>query len=146
MIRCFCFSNNQDSICNYNAKNIEKVCKLVFEKELHSSAEINIILTNDKYLKSLKKIFFNLNEYTDVIAFNLEDKADCIDGEIYISTDRVIENARTYNKSIQDEFKRIIIHGLLHLLGYDDKTEIEKEKMSNLEDYYITETKKISII
>ena len=85
----------------------------------------------------LENQFFNQNIYTDVISFNLEDSGSSIDGEIYISLPRVIDNASQYNSNLNDEFKRIIIHGLLHLVGYDDITESDKTYMTNLENKYI---------
>ena len=80
---------------------------------------------------------FNLNHDTDVIAFNLENKDEPIEGEIYISIDDVLSNAREYNQKFNIELKRIIIHGLLHLAGYDDKNKNEKKIMSALEDKYL---------
>ena len=85
----------------------------------------------------MKKDYFNIDVYTDVIAFNLEDKNDCLDGEIYISIDDVIENSKIFSKSINNEFARILIHGILHLLGYDDKTKLQKDQMSQLENHYL---------
>ena len=70
---------------------------------------------------------FNKNKFTDVITFNLEEEGKLIEGEIYISFERIKENATLYKQEIEEEFERIIIHGLLHLLGYKDKTKNEKE-------------------
>ena len=100
---------------------------------------INFILVDDKYLNKLKKEYFNQDYYTDVISFNLEDKNCPIDGEIYISINRVILNADKYNCSFNNELKRIMIHGLLHLSGYDDITKNEKQNMTNLENKYMNQ-------
>ena len=87
------------------------------QKEINS---LNIIIEDDEFLRELKKKYFNQDIYTDVITFNLEDKNEPIDGEIYISLPRVIDNSKTYNSNISKEFKRVIIHGILHLFGYED--------------------------
>ena len=98
---------------------------------------ITIIITQDEELRKLKLKFFNQDVFTDVIAFNLEDENDPIEGEIYISLDRVKENAKEFNEKRIDELKRVIIHGCLHLVGYDDDTIEKKEKMTSLENKYI---------
>jgi len=98
---------------------------------------INLIIVEDEFLRKLKLKFFEVDAYTDVMAFNLEEHGDDIEGEIYISWRRVNINAKKYNSSVQKEFKRILIHGALHLLGFNDKAEKDKKSMTNLEDYYL---------
>ena len=78
-----------------------------------------------------------MDEYTDVITFNLEDNGDSIEGEIYISWDRVKDNAVQLQQRIDKELKRIVIHGCLHLVGYDDQTETDKNEMTLLENQYL---------
>ena len=85
----------------------------------------------------------NIDLNTETLPIEVElnwekDKNDCLDGEIYISIDDVIENSNIFSKSFNDEFARILIHGILHLLGYDDKTKIQKDKMSQLENHYLS--------
>ena len=109
------------------AKIEDKICK-----------SINLIFSTDHYLNNLKVQYFNQNYYTDVIAFNLENKDELIDGEIYISMDRVIYNANKFGCSLDNELKRIIIHGVLHLMGYEDIKKNEKSIMTNLENQYIS--------
>ena len=123
---------------SYNSNNINKLSKKVLNSENFTDGNISIVLSNREYLSKLKKDYFNIDVYTDVIAFNLEDKNDCLDGEIYISIDDVIENSNIFSKSFNDEFARILIHGILHLLGYDDKTGIQKDEMSKLENHYLS--------
>ena len=74
-----------------------------------------------------------------VITFNLEEEGDSIEGEVYISLKQVSENAREYKQDVEIELKRVIIHGLLHLLGYDDQTTKEKKAMTRLEDHYLNQ-------
>lgn len=98
---------------------------------------VTIIISNDDFLRKLKLKFFNQDALTDVIAFNLEDENDPIEGEIYISFNRVKENAKEYNEKFINEFKRVIIHGCLHLIGFDDGTNEEKKEMTYLENKYL---------
>ena len=106
---------------------------------------LNIILQDDEYLRILKQKYFNQDIYTDVISFNLEDSHDPIDGEIYVSIPRIIDNAKKYKIDLNDEFKRILIHGILHLVGYNDNTKKDKIHMTKLENYYININKGIII-
>tara|TARA_B110000438_G_scaffold302448_1_gene360152 strand:+ start:1976 stop:2419 length:444 start_codon:yes stop_codon:yes gene_type:complete len=116
---------------------IDKLISSIFLNEGHPKAKINIILTNRKSLSKLKKKYFNVEQFTDVIAFNLEDKGKNIEGEIYISIDDVIENANFYSVLFNDEFRRVLIHGVLHLIGYDDCEENDIKIMRGLEEKYL---------
>ena len=98
---------------------------------------INLILTDDEFLRKMKKKYFKQDVYTDVISFNLEGPNENIEGEIYISMDRIIENAKLLKSSIDMELKRIMIHGILHLIGYKDQTNSQKENMTKLENKYL---------
>ena len=100
--------------------------------------KLSIILSNKNLLNKLKKDYFNLDHFTDVIVFNLEDSDKPIDGEIYISIDDVLDNSRLYLKTFDNEFKRVLIHGVLHLLGFEDSSKKQKKQMTELEDKYIS--------
>ena len=117
---------------------INSTCKNILNDKDKNTASISIILTNDKKLLQLKNQYFQQNLLTDVITFNLEDDGDPIEGEIYISLNRVSENAIKFKQDIGIELKRVIIHGILHLLGYDDQTPEEKKIMIRLEDHYLS--------
>jgi len=130
-------SNDYNPSLSYNDKNIKHLSELVLTSENFNTATIAIILSNRKYLNSLKKQYFNLDVNTDVIAFNLEDENDCLEGEIYISIDDVKENAKDYSNSFNEEFSRVLIHGILHLTGYNDVSKEEKKIMRKLEDKYL---------
>ena len=132
--------NDYDSKFLYNSESIKNLILNVFEKKI-KLIELSIILTNNISLSKLKKKYFNVNQFTDVIAFNLSDEKDCIEGEIYISIDDVKENAKIYSESFENEFKRVIIHGGLHLMGFDDSTEDEKRTMKNLENIFLNKFK-----
>ena len=129
--------NNFNSDYKFDTKAIHKILLEISQHENRIFKSINFILTTDHHLNSLKIEYFNKDHYTDVIAFNLENSNELIDGEIYISMDRIIENANQFNCHLNDELKRIIIHGVLHLMGYNDIKKNDKELMTRLEDTYM---------
>ena len=101
--------------------------------------ELNIIFVSDKALLEINKNYLQHDFYTDIITFDLGDgKGNPVMGEIYISTDRVRENAGSFRKSIRNELHRVIFHGLLHLCGYTDKSSIQQQRMRNREDHYLS--------
>jgi probable rRNA maturation factor len=109
----------------------------IFKKEKTKFASLNYIFTTDKELLEINRHYLGHNTYTDIVTFDLSDKAKPKQAEIYISYDRVKENAKTHSSSISKEFHRVIFHGALHLCGYKDKTAVEKMKMRQKEDYYL---------
>ena len=126
-----------NSILSIDRDSIQNLSNLVMNDHGHLSGKINIIITDDESLREMKLEFFNEDVFTDVIAFNLEQ--DPFEGEIYISSDRVEDNAKIYKQRFQDELKRVIIHGLLHLCGHKDSTTSEKENMNLLEDKFLSQ-------
>lgn len=98
---------------------------------------LNIILCSDEFLLSMNQKHLNHDYYTDVITFDLSEKTTLIEGEIYISIDRVKENAKLLNQPFIDELHRVIVHGLLHLCGYKDKTQPQQKLMRKKEDEYL---------
>ena len=133
--------NDYNSKFLFNSESIKNLILNVFEEKKIKLIELSIILTNNMSLSKLKKKYFNVNQFTDVIAFNLSDEKDCIEGEIYISIDDVKENAKIYSESFENEFKRVLIHGGLHLIGFEDSTEDEKQIMRNLENIFLNKFK-----
>lgn len=119
---------------SYNQGIIKSLLTTVFTKERIAAADLNLIFCDDEFLSDMKKRFFGVSQWTDVIAFRLndEDKSN-IEGEIYISLPRVIDNAATYNEPVKKELARVIIHGGLHLIGYDDIEESDKTIMRGKE-------------
>tara|TARA_Y100001970_G_scaffold66365_1_gene84761 strand:+ start:2415 stop:2858 length:444 start_codon:yes stop_codon:yes gene_type:complete len=130
-------SNDYNESLSYNSKFIVNLSTKVLSLENFHFAQISIILSNKEFVSKLKKQYFNVDVFTDVITFDLEEDGNKIDGEVYISIDDVIDNAKIYKKSFDDEFKRVLVHGLLHLIGYNDDTVKQKEDMRILEDKYI---------
>ena len=118
-----------------NKSSIQSLLENILLDNKQNTGSINVIMTDDDTLRLMKKEYFNQDLYTDVIAFNIDDNP--FEGEIYISHDRIKDNAKKFNQSFEDELKRILIHGSLHLCGYDDKTPKEKLEMTSLEENYL---------
>ena len=117
-----------------------EIVSSVLKEEGKSEANILVIFTKDQILSDLKKKFFDKDHLTDVIAFRMNAYEEVkVEGEIYISIPRVKINANEYGQSFSKELARIIIHGSLHLLNYDDATSNEKIRMTEKEDYYLKE-------
>tara|TARA_Y100000588_G_C14063606_1_gene842604 strand:- start:72 stop:509 length:438 start_codon:yes stop_codon:yes gene_type:complete len=119
---------------------ISNICKTIFNDFENSDATITIIFSTDTKLRELKKEYFSQDVLTDTISFNLEEEGDAIEGEIYISLERVADNAKKFNQTFEKECKRVIIHSMLHLLGIEDNSSKDKNKMTQLEDYYLLNT------
>ena len=125
---------NKD-LCILIIKNIFKFNKI-------NLYDISIIFTSDIFVSDLKKKFFSKNQWTDVIAFPLHNNKDTkIEGDIYISMPTAIVNADKYNEPYEKEVARLMIHGVLHLIGFSDDTKKEKDIMSKIEDRLLKETK-----
>jgi rRNA maturation RNase YbeY len=108
----------------------------VIKKEKKTVGDITYIFCDDDYLLERNKEFLDHNTLTDIITFNY-----CIDNnissDIMISIDRVKENSTTFENSFNKELKRVMIHGILHLIGYNDKSDKEKELMREKENFYL---------
>ena len=114
---------------------VEKIVKEVFNFKNILNYDISLVFVSDEHLSDLKKKYFKMNQYTDVIAFRLNEYGTpFVEGEVYISLPRAKENAKIFDEPYSKEVSRLIIHGCLHLIGLKDKTHIEKENMTNNED------------
>ncbi|MHA7110938.1 rRNA maturation RNase YbeY [Sunxiuqinia elliptica] len=116
-------------------KTIEWI-KNSIRKEGKNTSEISFIFCSDDYLLDINRQYLDHDYYTDIITFDYVE-GDDVSGDVFISIDRVRENAETFQVSFQNELNRIIIHGVLHLLGYKDKEADEKKIMTGKEDYYL---------
>ena len=127
------------NILKPNETKIKKIIKTVYKNENVYDSHISIIFTNDELVSSLKKSFFKINELTDVIAFRLNDYSEKnVEGEVYISVERVFYNAKKYNEKKTNEISRVLIHGILHLLNYKDNEKESKDLMTSKENHYMT--------
>lgn len=108
----------------------------VIYKNERQEGNINFIFCSDTYLLDINKKYLNHDYYTDVITFDYCEST-IISGDIFISTDRIKENAETFDVSFDKELSRVLVHGVLHLLGYNDKKLEEKKAMTFWEDKYL---------
>lgn len=117
---------------------IRKWIKQTIKDEAHQLGELNFIFCSDQYLLSINQQFLNHDTYTDIITFDNTHEKGLIIGDIFISIERVGENAKIFKTSLEDELHRVMIHGTLHLLGYPDKGKEAKAIMTQKEDFYLT--------
>ena len=114
---------------------VSELVLLTLNNHDFKKSDITIIFGNDSLLTKLKKEFFQKDQLTDVIAFRLNDyELPEIEGEIYISLPRAKENAKLYKETYDKEILRLIVHGCLHLIGFDDRTKLEKLEMTTMEN------------
>lgn len=114
-----------------------KQIKQLIEAENKETGDISVIFCSDEYLLKMNKTHLNHDYYTDIITFNYVDE-NLISGDLFISIDRVKENAVKFEVSFYEELYRVILHGILHLVGYNDKTDDEKKVMREKENYYLS--------
>ncbi len=120
-----------------NPENVTAWIKDAVDREGKRVGEVQYIFCEDEYLLDINKRFLQHDYYTDIVTFPLGESDKIVSGEIYISIDRVHENAEMNRVSFENELSRVIIHGVLHLIGYDDHSEEEKKEMRSKEDYYL---------
>lgn len=125
------------SITVKRRNHLKEYLKKIAKKEGHIIHELNYIFCSDGYLLKLNQQFLKHNTLTDILTFPTSTSKSSISGEIYISIDRIRDNAIIYKSLINYELHRVIFHGLLHLCGFDDKSTSEKAMMRKKEDYYL---------
>ena len=129
--------------CDPSFKNpkfeiVKEIAELILKDKYVNNAHLSFIFCSDDLLSKLKKEYFGVDQLTDVITFDLsEDAEKFLEAEIYINLKRAKINAKKYDQTFNDEVTRLIIHGLLHLLGFNDKTFDEKLEMEKLENQYL---------
>lgn len=121
-----------------NKSHIKKIILSIIQKERKTAGDISFIFCNDRFLLALNRKYLKHSTLTDIITFQYTP--DKLTGEIFISIPRVKENARKFNVSVENELHRLMIHGILHLCGYKDKTINQKKEIRKKEDYYLKGT------
>jgi len=124
----------------YNLKDKNKVkqwIKDTIAAEGYKLDELTYIFCSDAYLLKMNQQYLDHDTYTDIITFDNSTAQKIITGDIFISVDRIRENATKFDQTFVNELHRVIIHGALHLLGYKDKTPADKKKMTQMEDKYL---------
>jgi rRNA maturation RNase YbeY len=121
----------------------KKWLKSIAETEKFKILDLNYIFCNDEYLHKMNLEYLGHNTYTDIITFDNSEDEKTIEGDIFISIERVKENSEKLDVSIQDELSRVISHGLFHLMGYKDKKKEEAEIMRSKEEFAINLFKEI---
>ena len=110
----------------------------VIHREGKDLTHLNYIFCSDEYLLTINKQYLKHNTFTDIITFDHSEDKQLIEGDIFISVERVRSNAAELNTSFYDELHRVLIHGVLHLVGYKDKSAIQKAVMRKKEDAYLS--------
>ncbi len=131
------FSENKNFKIS-NKKEIRTLLKEICKKENKKISFINCVFCSDNRLLEINKKYLNNTSLTDVVTFDFTTNKKTIEGDVYISIDRVKENAKKYKQPFKTELLRIIIHGLLHLIGFSDKTKEEKNTMTLKENEYLS--------
>jgi rRNA maturation RNase YbeY len=132
---------NQTSYSFSKKKLLKAFLKNIFLAEGKSLKSLSFIFCTDNFLIQLNKKYLDHNYFTDILTFDLSEQNEQLTGEIYISVDRIKENAKLYNTLIINELHRIMIHGVLHLCNYNDKIFSEKKLMTARENYYLAKLK-----
>ncbi len=135
MIRYF----SEDISFDFKGRSLNnKWLKFVAESEVRKIGDINIIFCSDNYILDVNMKYLQHDYFTDIITFDYcED--NILSGDLFISIDSVRENAVFYGTEFLDELNRVIVHGLLHLIGYDDHSDSEQKTMRAKEDYYLSQ-------
>lgn len=111
--------------------------KTAIIREGFTLTSLNYVFCSDEYLLQINRDYLEHDYYTDIVTFNQSEDETRIEGDIFISIERVRENATTLNVEFLQELKRVMIHGLLHLCGYDDHSEVDQQQIRAKEDNYL---------
>ena len=136
-------SNTSDSY-QYDSQSVKDLCTIVLKDSSYDAISLNVIFSDDTNLSRLKLKYFNEDVLTDVLAFPIQNDTK-LEAEIYISYDRAISSSKEFNVSLNSELIRLIVHGILHLLGYRDNNDELKKVMFDKQES-IVDTCKINIV
>ncbi|MCQ2148366.1 MAG: rRNA maturation RNase YbeY [Bacteroidales bacterium] len=128
----------QDTDFKFKGKTFNNLwLKMVAESEIRRLGDISIIFCSDNYILDVNMKYLQHDYFTDIITFDYCE-GDRLSGDLFISVDSVRENSEFYETEYEEELNRVIVHGLLHLIGYDDHTEKDKKVMREKENYYLS--------
>ena len=130
------FFEDTDFIFKGKALN-NRWLKIVAESEIRRLGQISIIFCSDNYILDINQRFLQHDYFTDIITFDYCE-GDRLSGDLFISVDSVRENAIEYGSSFNGELNRVMVHGILHLIGYDDHTDEDIRQMRSKENYYLS--------
>jgi len=120
-----------------NRTELKNFLNSIFQNEGVILNSLTYVFCTDEYLLEINKQYLHHDYYTDIITFNLGKENEAVDGEIYISIDRVRDNSKRLNQYFKIELHRVIFHGALHLCGYTDKLKVDKSLMTVMENKYL---------
>ena len=121
-----------------NQEEVSTWLLMIISEHKFALENLTYIFCSDDYLLGINQEYLNHDTLTDIITFNNADEKGTIESDIFISLPRVQENAEQLNLLMKDEVHRVMVHGVLHLLGYDDKSDVLKQLMRDKEDYYLS--------
>jgi rRNA maturation RNase YbeY len=130
------FLSTDHPYMRFPGADISRAVKTICKEEGKKFPALAVICTNDRFMRKINKEFLSHDSSTDVVAFPL-DKDGGVEAEIYINLDAARNQAKKYNVTYTQEARRLLIHGVLHLIGYSDKTRRDKKKMSTREEFYL---------
>jgi len=131
------FFNEDITLRIRDKNNLRQWISEVVQSEGQEMSNVNFIFCSDKYLHELNVNYLEHDNHTDVITFDLTDEEDVVSGDIFISYERIRENAKKFGVKITNELHRVMIHGILHLIGYQDDTKEKRAQMREFEDNHL---------
>ena len=133
----------EDTNFKFNRRRLtSQWLKFTAESEIKRIRQVNIIFCSDNYILDINQKYLQHDYFTDIITFDYCE-GNTLSGDLFISVDTVRENAIFYGTEFDDELNRVIVHGLLHLIGYDDHSEEDQKTMRSKEDYYLAQREKL---
>lgn len=120
-----------------NRNKLKRFIEYIFRNENRTLEQLNFVFCTDQKLLELNNKYLSHNTYTDILTFDISEKEDKVVAEVYISVDRVKENANNFKTTFSEELHRVIFHGVLHLCGYHDQTSSQIKKIRNKESLYL---------
>ncbi|HEX9829166.1 MAG TPA: rRNA maturation RNase YbeY [Bacteroidota bacterium] len=132
---------NHHSRLRFSRSETQRAVRSVLRRESKHLSSVSVVFVGSRFIRRINRDFLGHDIITDVISFPLQDGLG-VDAELYINLERAKSQAREYNVKFKDEVLRLVIHGTLHVLGYDDTTKKAKQRMRRREDFYLTRLSK----